>query len=252
MSDSNNNVNSYDLTSKEYMTLKNQADEDSLESSVESIESIPDLQDSTDDDCAFISEASMTSQRKVVKARSSYKNYQYSRTYSRSGSQRSASSRRLSASSRSRSRQQAKANRLSRMGSGSDVIDDVINENEVTTFQRSLSNPPLIRIIDEHKSRLQRRRSAVTFQSTYRTLSAPPRLTPTRPSLSSLIASATPSVTSMVSGADTCCYGHTFPRSSARSNRHGNWTNLITCLAHKKENGVRMTQTQILIRKSLE
>lgn len=183
----------------------------------------------------------------------------------RNSSQYSTSSSRTSSRSSSRSssihgygyhpRRTPRNSRIKpRETSLSDLTDDIIKENEEVTYQRSNSSPAFTHTKIEHKSRLQRRRSAVTFQSTYKTLSVPPKIASVCPTINSLVASVTPSVASIGSSSDASFYSDlgVLPRSFSGVHRRGNWSSFMLCLQQKKENGVRLTPTQILIRKSLE
>lgn len=118
------------------------------------------------------------------------------------------------------------------------AADDVIPEVCVTSHARTNSHPS----VSERKSRLVRRRSAITFSSTYRSLSSQTRMSPVR----------TLVVASVASVPELCCYPAGYPAGHLR--QRATWSNLMTCLAHKKENGGEkmMTRREILIRKSLE
>lgn len=124
---------------------------------------------------------------------------------------------------------------------------EVIKEDqeESVEYARSKSNPALL---NHHKNRLQRRRSAVTFHSTYRTLSTPSRLSLT-PTLSSISSTTTSSITSSMDV--SCLSKHSFAHSLLR-HKYGSWSLWNSCLAHRQQHGSRMSPMEVAIRKSLE
>lgn len=221
---------------------------------------------STDDEDAFFSDDSFETSQASSRARKPFhSNCRYTKSKTRnrshSSSQRSFHSSVTSRTSSSRrSSLKRKKSKLKIPISNDtfdvtpehyDVTDDVILEHEEAPLSRSVSHPTASgSSLAERRSRLVRRRSAITYTSTYRTLSVPPRLSPIRPSLSSLVASATPSIASVVSVPEVCCYPGGLARTHLRERT--TWSNLMTCLAHKKENGYKMTETELMIRKCLE
>jgi len=106
------------------------------------------------------------------------------------------------------------------------------------TYQRSRSNPLMEKKLVSPPpvtSRLERRRSAVTFPSTYKTLIAPSR-------------SRLPNEEPMT---PISCDGGCFVPPGWKR-RKNDWSTLVHCLTHKRAQGRRISPTEVLVRKSLE
>lgn len=228
-------------------------------------------QSSADEDAFFSDDMQVTSQAHARARKPFHANHRYTKTKVRKRSHcTSHSSRHSSVTSRTASSRRSSLKRKKSKSKAPvsndipdqvdhdvtdkvdrDVTDDVIFEHDEVPLSRSISHPTVLSSsLAERRSRLVRRRSAITYTSTYRTLSVPPRLSPIRPSLGSLVMSATPSIASVVSIPEVCCYPAGLGRAHLRERT--SWSNLMTCLAHKKENGYKMTQTELMIRKALE
>lgn len=218
-----------------------------------------DIRESTDDEDAFFSDDSFVTSQALSRAKKSFHtNHRYTRSKVRNRShcpshsnRHSSASSRTTSSRRSSLKRKKSKSKIPMSNDNNFVTGDVLLEHEEAPFSRSISHPTVLSsTLAERRSRLVRRRSAITYTSTYRTLSVPPRLSPIRPSLGSLVLSATPSIASVVSVPEVCCYPGGLTRSHLR--QRTSWSNLMTCLAHKKENGYKMTQTELMIRKCLE